>query len=58
MLQFQRVPTVFCNVTASHTKLAAQIIQDPTDLLRDGWSCQEADGQSWKRRETVDFRFI
>ena len=41
----------FCNVTASHTKPAAQTIPDLMDLLRDGRSCQEVDGQSWKRRE-------
>ena len=44
-----------CNVTASHTGQAAQIIQDLKDLLRE-WL--ELHGQSWKRRETIDFRFV
>ena len=48
----------FCNVTASHTKPAAQITQDLMHSLRGWLKFQEADGQSWKRRETMDFRFI
>ena len=48
----------FCNDTTSHTKPAALTIPDLMDLLREWWSCQEIDEQSWKRRETMDLRSV